>query len=88
MRTITINNKEFDIRSLSRGELKELRHRGFNILALTAENLDDGIDAVFEMMFEPEEIAAIDAMENKQAGQLWAAIIAETYGAPDEEKNL
>lgn len=45
------------------------------------------MDAVFAATFGDADLSAIDEMRNGDALRLWTAILKETFGAPDEEKN-
>lgn len=87
MREIEINGRTFKVRSLKRKEIKALRKQGFILIDLKPENAEEAQDKVFEMVFGPDDIAAIDEMDNRDVMILWRAILAETYGAPEEEKN-
>jgi hypothetical protein len=87
MREIIIDDRPFNIRGLKRGEIKALKKEGFNLIDLKIEQADDAMDKVFELVFASHEITLIDDMANKDAMKLWTAILKETYGAPDEEKN-
>ena len=43
---------------------------------------------IFEMVFDKEEIAAIDRLPHATVSRkLWPEVLAETYGSEDEEKN-
>lgn len=83
----TIGGNTFEIRSLTRGEIKKLRQAGFIIANLSPENADDAIDAVLEITF-PDRLADIDAMPNNSVLELFKAIMEETYGTGDVAKNL
>jgi len=94
MSEIEIAGTLFNFRPLKRKETKKLRRDGLLIRNLPAlfekdpDKLDELMDRVFDCMFSKDEIAQIDEMSERQAGELFTAIYKETYGAPDEEKNL
>lgn len=88
MRTITIDNNEFEVRPLTRGEVKALRKEGYNLTALNSDVAEEAVDRVFGMIFDETKIAAIDALPNPEALKLWTGILKETYGAPGEAKNF
>ena len=88
MRDIQINNFTFNVRSLTRGELKELRAAGFNLAALEVANADEAVDLAFELMFSDEQISNIDALDYQDSLKIWNSILSETYGDQGEEKNL
>ena len=87
MREVEINGRKFQVRGLKRKEIRALREQGFVLLALKGEDLDAAQDATFEIVFGPEDLAAIDEMDNRDALKLWDAILRETYPAADEIKN-
>jgi len=87
MREIEINKKSFNVRGLTRGEIKKLRKDGINLVTLTRENADEVVDKVFGLVFDAETVDVIDDMPNSAAMELWQAVLKETYGAWDEEKN-
>jgi len=87
MREIEINKKSFNVRGLTRGQIKKLRKDGINLVTLTRENADEVVDKVFGLVFDAETVDVIDDMPNSAAMELWQAVLKETYGAWDEEKN-
>jgi len=87
MREITVEGRHFLVRGLTRGEVKALKTDGINLLDLSMASADDAIDAVFEIVFDEDTRRAIDGMVNSAAMSLWQAVLKETYGAGDEEKN-
>jgi len=88
MRDIKINKDVFTVRGLRRGELKKLRREnGINLLDLDLKNAEEAQDVVFDLVLSKQEIKKLDGLENRYALQVWQAILKETYGAEDEEKN-
>jgi len=87
MREIKRSDTTFKVRALTRGELKQLRAAGYNLSNLTLEIAEEAVDAAFEMVFSKSEIQDIDALPNTDAMEIWRALLAETYGSQDEEKN-
>ncbi len=80
-----INGIPFEIRPLTRGEIKSLRKKGLNIMNLSQDLADDAIDEILEMVLR-ERTAEIDAMPNACTLELCRAIIELTYGG-EAEKN-
>jgi len=87
MREIEIKGNTFECRALTRGEVKALKKRGFNLNHILPKDADDCMDAVFEVVFTADEIKTIDGFAQHEAMKLWNGILRETYGAKDEEKN-
>jgi len=83
-----IDGKKFEIRPLTRGEVKSLRKKGYNIGNLSLENADDAADEILEMVCGPEQIREVDTLPNDKALELFKAIIDLSYGKGDDEKNL
>ena len=87
MREIMLGDYTFKVRSLKRKEVKQLKKDGFNLADLAPQNADDAMDRAFELAFSPEEVTLIDDLSNSEALAIWVALIKETFGAADEEKN-
>jgi len=87
MREIKIADKALSIRGLKRTEIKKLKEKGFNIENIESHQVDDLFDMVFPMLFSKEENDLIDDSVYRVSIQVWKAILAETFGAGDEEKN-
>ena len=88
MRIVTIDEHKFEVRGLLRGEVKELRREHDIVLVnLSPANAEEAQDRVFELIFSLEDLERIDALPNADALKLWQAVLKETYGAKDEEKN-
>jgi len=87
MRTITLSTGPADVRPLTRGEIKQGADIGFGALQfkLTVENFDATLDYALGTQLSQE---AIDKMSAPDARKFFQAIIAETWGSEDEEKNL
>ena len=87
-RTVKVGGKELSIRSLTRKEVKGLKKKGFDIGNLQRDQVDDLLDEVFPMMLDKKDVELIEKAPYKVCARVWTAIIKETYGAEDEEKNL
>ena len=90
MREITIDGREICIRPLTRREIKGLKKYGFSMLGCVPkfETIDEAIDEGFSLVLAPDEIAFLDDQPAEATKSVWTAILKETYGAEDEEKNL
>ena len=90
MREVTISSgKTFDIRPLTRKEIKTLAefnigHLRCDILQLPGEKQDQGIEAVLATQIN---LPQLDDLSNPDVLKLFNGIIAETYSREDEEKN-
>lgn len=81
----TIGGKSFDLRPLTRGEIRQLKKDGILLHRLTMDNVDDAADAVFRIM--GLDLSAVDALAYPDFVKLWKEALAETFGSRDEEKN-
>jgi len=81
-----INGIPFEIRPLTRGEVKALRKAGLPLDRLTLENAEDAFDEVLRLVFGDSGIAEVDNLPNDKALELFRAIVDLTYGR-DAEKN-
>lgn len=89
MRTISVRGRDFQIRSLKRKERKALEAEGHRLPVPIYQDAFKTMDAVFVIIFDEETMAFIDEeLDDAEAGELWQAFQAETFGAPDEIKNL
>lgn len=88
MPEIDVKGHRYSVRSLKRGEIRELREKhDISLSGLTMEKADEAVDMVFDLVFSEEEKILIHDLENPSAMKLWREILKETYGSPGEEKN-
>ena len=95
MRTITVNDHSLTIRALTPKEKRELKAAGFPIhrFGIDFDRLNDPkladrlFDAIYQILFSPEQIQIILDFEPKEEREIFLAVVAETYGSQDEEKN-
>jgi len=87
MPEITINDVTFPIRPLKRHEVKALKKNGFTLGAINGDQVDNAMDAVFDLVLTPEQINAIDQFDNPDALRIWNAILRATWGNDAETKN-
>lgn len=73
------------LRPLTRLELKGLKAKGLSIAGINAENQDDVMDNVLELVFG--DPAIFDNEPNPAVTAIFQAIIKLTYGSEQEEKN-
>jgi hypothetical protein len=88
MATITLNEKTYPVRPLTRGEIKRLRQSGLYITQINGTDNQDmaeaAIDAVLDMVVGEK---AVENLPNPDANRLYIAIIEATYGSVAAEKN-
>jgi hypothetical protein len=95
MREITINDRVFKIRALTPAEIRELNAAGLPVYRFgvdydqlnNARIAQETADGMYSKVFSAEDIAAaVDSGHNGEK-ELFAAIVRETWGSPDEAKN-
>lgn len=90
MGEITMKGKKVFMRSLTRGEIKQLKKYGYTIFGCVPDfdQSSDAMDECFKLVLSEDQIAYLDSVPNKKVIDVWKEILAETYGSQDEEKNL
>ncbi len=89
MRTVTVEGFEFEIRAMTRGEIKHLKDYGYSYFGCvpSMDNAIEAQDKCLEMQLDKEQMKLLDDCSAKSGTQIWTEILKETYGAADEEKN-
>ena len=88
MRSIKIGGgNSVDVRGLSRKEVREYKALGVDFSSLPRETADEVMDDVNARVLSEEQLAMLDGMEYKHSLAVFRGVMAETFGAPDEEKN-
>ena len=84
----TDSGRKFVVRGLTRGEVRRLRSDDDIVLTnITADNAEDALDTVLKIVLSEHEFLELDDLPNRVAMDIWVAVLAETYGSRDEEKN-
>lgn len=81
-----IKDHVFNIRPLTRGEIKLLRKKGFNLANLNPETADECMDLVLEMVLG--DTSDLDKLPNPYALELFRKIMDLTYGGEAEKNSL
>jgi hypothetical protein len=84
----TDTGRQFNVRGLTRGEVRRLREDGLQLTSLNGAQAEDALDRVLEIVLSDHEFKELDDLPNIVAMDIWSAALAETYGSRDEEKNL
>jgi len=89
METVIIDGREFDIQSLTRGQIRELKDHGFSyfICKPTLDQAHDAMDAAFDLVLSEQDQAFLDTRPIKDSFAVWKALLAETYGGGNDEGN-
>jgi len=89
MRVIPLSDGQpFDVRPLTRGEIREMAKAGLPVTAagfaggITFQNYESTFDAVVAT-----QAPDMDRLAMPDYRKLFDAIVAETWGSKDEEKN-
>ena len=84
----TDDGVQFNVRGLTRGEVKRLRSdNGISLSNITSENAEDALDRVLGIVLSEHEQHELDDLPYRVALDIWTAVLAETFGSRDEEKN-
>jgi hypothetical protein len=87
-KTVTIGDKAFAVRGLTRREVKEFRSNGVNfgnLNALGDEKREEVADQIFKLA--GVDVDAVDQLVYRDAQKVFLAIMEETFLTPDQEKN-
>lgn len=88
MRKITLDQQTFKVRALKFKEIEMLDDEGIDLTSIPPSKAFKTMKRVFGLVFQEDELAAIRELDFNESLALWGAVLKETYGARDEEKNL
>ena len=90
MEKVLIADKEFFVYPLTRGQIRRLKEFGFSnfLCRPSIDQASDAMDAVFDLVLSETEKDFLDDRPIKDSFTIWKAILSETYGGGDDEKNL
>ena len=84
----TDTGRQFNIRGLTRGEVKRLQEiQDINLMKIDADNAENALDLVLQIVLTEHELHELDDLVYRVSMDIWTAVLAETYGSRDEEKN-
>ncbi len=88
MREVSLSNNETrTVRPLTRKEMKQVAHLGIDAYGFHPEQgqFDDAFDALLHTQFDDADLENLSFPDTRE---LFFSILAETWGAKAEEKNL
>ena len=91
MGEIRIDNRVIQVRGLTRREIRDqLKDLGFSstLCRPTIVTAETALETAFNIVLDPADIEFLDDQPNPVTLKVWKEILKETYGDPDEEKNL
>ena len=84
----TDTGRQFNIRGLTRGEVKRLQEiQDINLMKIDADNAENALDLVLQIVLTEHELHELDDLVYRVSMDIWTAVLAETYGSRDAEKN-
>lgn len=84
----TDSGRQFQVRGLTRGEVRRLREDdGIVLTDINADNAEQALDRVLEIVLSDHDRKELDDLLYRVSLDIWTAVLAETYGSRDEEKN-
>ena len=84
MRTVTLSGQDFIVNPLKGKDIKALKAQGFDLMG-GGYSISEGMDAVFATA--GFDAATTDELPFPDILALHKAIVNETFGAAEEEKN-
>lgn len=88
MRTVKLSNgTSIDVRGLLRREKREMKAAGMNLDNLPLAKADEALDRVLELTVADDVRAMLEDLPNSDSMAIWNAVMKETHGVKDEEKN-
>lgn len=79
--------KSFELRPLTRRELKDLRRKGFNLSNIDTKNADECFEEVVSTVLSEETIEEAESLSNPDYMDLYRTIVKMTFDMTDAEKN-
>ena len=90
MRTEIIKDRKIEVRPLTRKQLRGIKELGFGTAFCTPsmDTLNDALEAVLPLALSEKDNEFLDECTPVEINIIWKAILEETYGSPEAEKNL
>ena len=90
METVKIDGHEIDVYPLNKGQIRQLKDYGFSFFVCrpTLEQAHDAMDEAFKIALSESDQSFLDGRPVKDSMTVWKALLAETYGGGEDEKNL
>ncbi len=88
MRDVKIDDTlTMSVRGLTRNEVKNFKETGFNLANPDPETADGMLDMILETTLTEEQVKILGDKPYRCTTDVFKAVMKETFGAPDEEKN-
>lgn len=90
MRTIDIEGRKINVRALTPAEIDDLEPLGFGyaLCVPDVEKANEAMKKPLELVLSEEDRVFLSGRGLPKSKAVWLAILKETYGSSDEEKNL
>jgi hypothetical protein len=90
METVVIDSHKIDVYPLKKEQIRELEDYGFSFFFCRPplENAHGAMDAAFELALSESDRDFLEGRPVKDSITVWKALLAETYGGGEDEKNL
>lgn len=88
-REIEIGPRTIQVRGLTRYEVKCLKDCGYSFFQCIPkkETAEEAVEKALELVLDPETVEWLETRTMKENLEVWTAILKETYGSGEEEKN-
>lgn len=89
IRSDTGEERRISLRALKRKEIRQLQEFGYTYLGCVPkyETAQRVVDDALDLVLSKEDQAFLDECDSRQAKDVWQALLKETYGDLEEEKN-
>jgi hypothetical protein len=87
MAEVKVGEKTIKVRALLRKEVKALKKQGVILHDLNSAAADEVMDPVFALVLSPGDIAMLEELPQHASFKTLVAILNETFGSADAEKN-
>ena len=90
MRIVEIGDRKIEVMALTPRQIKDLGNCGFGLAVCipTLKTANEAKSRGIEFAVNESDLEYLMDRPLSDTTLIWKALLAETYGAPDEEKNL
>jgi DNA-directed RNA polymerase subunit F len=81
------DNSVIEVRGLTRREVKQFKTEGIEFSSMSPDAAEKALDDVLEIVVDKKIHEKLEDMTFRYSSDVFRAVLKETFGAPDEEKN-
>ena len=87
MQEVIVDGRPIPVRPLTRREVRELRDQGVNLAELSPGQVFEVVETVTDLVLDEEQRAFLDDRGFPESRAIYMAVLKETFGDPEAEKN-